>query len=260
MKAMKWVLYVLAAVVILLIIAAGIFLIAGNSLIKAGVKTGASAALKVAVDVNDVDFRPLRGSIGLSGLTIANPEGYALPTMLAIGNVGAAVEFRSLLSDTIVLDYVKLDNIHLNIEQKGLTTNLQDILNNLPKSEAEAQAEKPGKNIKIKTLELTNVSVTLKVLVPGKKGEVTMKLDPIKIENLGTDSPMSMASLTSKIIVALASGVAKQAGDLLPGDISGKLKESLGEAGTMLKDAGKGATDIGKSVGEGIKGIFKKKN
>ena len=261
MKAGKWVLYVVAGIVILLIIALGVFLLAGNSLIRAGIKSGASAAMKVPVDINNVDFKPFKGSIALGGLKIGNPEGYKLPTMLEMGSMGSAVEFRSLFSDTIVLDYVKLDNIHLTIEQKGLTTNLQEILNNLPKSEAEAQAKKPGKNIQIKTLELSNVSVTLKMLpLPGKTGTVTIKLDPIKMENLGTDKPMSMASLTSKILVALASGVAKQAGDLLPGDIGGKLKETIGGAGTMLKGAGQGATDIGKSVGEGIKGIFKKKN
>ncbi|OHB56872.1 MAG: hypothetical protein A2Y07_10895 [Planctomycetes bacterium GWF2_50_10] len=255
MKAAKIAGWVFGGIIALLIVLLVVFLVAGNLLIKTGIKSGASAAMKVPVDVNNVDFRMLRGSIELEGLRVANPEGYQLPTLLEMGKMKSAVKVGSLLKDTVVLDYVVLEDVHVTIEQKGLGTNLQQILDNLPKSEDEAktQEQKPGKKIQIKTLELTNLSVTMKLIpLPGKTGSVTIKLAPIKMENLGTDEPMTMATLSAKVLAAIATGVAKQAGDFLPGDLSGKMGETLGKTKDALTGAGKG-------IGEGVKGIFKRK-
>jgi hypothetical protein len=61
------------------------------------------------------------------------------------------------MSDTIKIDLIKLDNTKLTIEQKGLTNNLKEILDKLPKEgqkEPAPKTEKPGKNLTITRLEL----------------------------------------------------------------------------------------------------------
>jgi hypothetical protein len=72
--------------------------------------------------------------------------------------------------------------------------------------------------------------------------------------------------LSSKVMVAIASGVAEQGTGKLPEEITGSIKsglkgiknlggEALGEGGKVLKEG----VDIGKDVKEGIQGLFKQK-
>jgi hypothetical protein len=148
------------------------------------------------------------------------------------------------MSNTIKIKLVKLDNTKLTIEQKGLTNNLNEIVNKLPKEEKKAapKTEKPGKNLTVTKLEITNTNVKVKLLpVPGKSDTVSLKLDPIVMENLGTDKKLSVATLVGKVMSALAVGVTKQV---------------AGSTAELGKDAVKGTTEAGKGAVEGIKGLF----
>jgi hypothetical protein len=177
---------------------------------------------------------------------------------MKLGGADVKVSIGSLMSDKVEIDHIILDNIEVSIEQKGLSTNLNDILKSLPKSEENAPAPSepaaPGKKLYIKTLEINNVSVTAKLLpIPGKSSAVTFKIAPIKMTDLGSDNKLDMAALTGKILSAIAEGVAKQGTDLLPSDVTGSLKSGLGKTSEVMQDTGK-------KLGSGIMGIFKKKD
>jgi hypothetical protein len=257
---LKWVLNVIAAVIVLGIV---VFLVAGNQLLKIGITKGASSALKVQVELGSINLSVLGGSVGLKDLVVHNPQGYELPNLLKLGEGKVKVEIGSLMSDKVDIDYIILDNVEVTIEEKGLSTNLNDVLKSLPKSEEKAPSEPaaPGKKLYIKTLEINNVNVTAKLLpIPGKSSAVTFKIAPIKMNDLGSDNKMDMAALTSKILEAIAEGVAKQGADLLPSDVTGPIKSGLGKTGELLQGAGSTAGETGKKLGSGIMGIFKKKD
>ena len=84
------------------------------------------------------------------------------------------------------------------------------------------------------------------------------------MENLGSDDKLDTAKLTGKILVAIASGVAKQGAGVLPVDIIKTMKSTLDktiELGkTAAEEAGK-IIDTGKDVGteviEGFKDLLK---
>ena len=252
---LKWVLIVIAAVIVLGIV---VFLVAGNQLLKIGITKGASSALKVPVELGSINLSVLGGSVKLKDLVVSNPAGYELPTLMKLGGADVKVNIGSLMGDKVEIDHIILDNIEVSIEQKGLSTNLNDILKSLPKSTEQAPASSepatPGKKLYIKTLEINNVSVTAKLLpIPGKSSAVTFKIAPIKMTDLGSDTKLDMAALTSKILTAIAEGVAKQGTDLLPSDVTGSLKSGLGKTGEVMQDTGK-------KLGSGIMSIFKKKD
>ena len=220
------------------------------------------------VELGSINLSVLGGSVKLKDLVVHNPAGYELPILMKLGGADVKVKIGSLMSDKVDIDHIILDNIEVSIEQKGFSTNLNDILKSLPKSEEKAPSEPaaPGKKLHIKTLEINNIAVTAKLLpIPGKSSAVTFKIAPIKMTDLGSDNKLDMAALTGKILVAIAEGVAKQGTDLLPADVTGSLKSGLGSAGNLLKgvgsqtgDVGKGAIETGKKVGQSIFGIFKK--
>jgi hypothetical protein len=273
MKSTRKILYVVLIVVAVLIaavvVAVGLF---ANSALKLGIETAGTKALNVGVKVGAVDLSILGGSLGIENLVIDNPPGYQHKTLLELGKGRVAVDIGSLLGDTVNIKEIKLDGVNVTLEQRGISgNNLQDIIKSLPQGEGpEAQAkeaEPSGKKLRIGTLELTNVTVKVKLLpVPGKSDTVTLKLAPIVMKDLGSDNKMDVAKLSSKILLAIAEGVAEQGGGVLPADMTSAMKTTLGktmEMGKTAVDEGKkvidGGTDAGKKIIDGIGGLLKKK-
>lgn len=278
----KVLIYRIVGVVIILIavllVIIGIF---GGRAVKMGIETAGSKTLNVGVSVDDVDLSIFGGKIGMEGLVIDNPEGYKNEKFLQLRDGRVKVSIGSLLSDTVKIKEIKLDGIQLTLEQKGVTSNnLKDILNSLPKSEKEEDSkEGGGKNLVIDELDITDVTVKVKLLpIPGKEDTIPLKLMPIRMKDVGVGEDMDMAKLTGKILVAIAKGIAEAGTGILPEDMLGSITGQLEELGNLSKELlqeglkggekileeGAGileeGADLGKEITEGIGGLFKKKD
>ena len=253
---------------ILLIIIAVVLAIwmIGENLVKVGVETAATKTLGVDVSVKDIDLSLFKGQLGMQGLVVCNPSGYDLKNLLELNKGNIQVTLKSLMQDTVKIDEIKLDGINLVLEQKGMTNNLQEILNNL-KTETQPQpvekGEKKGKNLEITNLEITNVKVSVKLIpIPGQTQTVDLTLSPIKMQNLGTDQKMDTGVLASKILVAITEGIAKEGAGVLPAGMVSGLSDAM-KSGTAVIEKGKELLETGKETGkeitEGLKGIFQKK-
>jgi hypothetical protein len=243
-SAKKTITYVVVSIVVILLVLIVGFSIFGAGMIKSVVEKTASSTLGVPVTIKSIDLSILRGKVEIKGLVVNNPPGYANETLLELGDGVVNLDIGSLMSDTIKIQLVKLDNTKLTIEQKGLTNNLNEIVNKLPKEEKEAapKTEKPGKNLIVTKLEITNTNVRVKLLpISGKSDTLSLKLDPIVMENLGTDKKLSVATLVGKVMGALAVGVTKQV---------------AGSTAELGKSAVKNTTEAGKNAVDGIKGLF----
>jgi len=261
MKSVKKVLtYVLAAIVVLIIVLIVGLSLFGGSMIKNTIEQVASNTLGVPVTIKSLNLSILSGKAEIKGLVVKNPPGYANPTLLELGDGTVSLDIGSVMSDTIKIKLVKFDNTVLTIEQKGLTSNLKEVMDKLPKDDQKAPAaktEKAGKNVNVTKLEITNTNVRVKLLpIPGKSDTVSLKLDPIVMENLGTDKKLNVASLVGKVMGALVVGVAKQGAGVLPDDMVKGIGSTLGGAAEIGKGAIKGTTEAGKNAVEGIKGIL----
>ena len=256
---------VLCVLLLLIVLIVG-FQLFGNSLIRVGVEKAATGALGVPVTVKHIGLSILGGKVKIQGLVVKNPPGYANETLLELGEGVVKLNIGSLMSNTVKVKLIKLDGTKLTIEQKGLTNNLKEVLDKLPKEgkEAAPKTEKPGKNLNINKLEITNTNVRVKLLpIPGKSDTISLKLDPIVMENLGTDKKLNMGTLVAKILGAMATGVAKQGAGLLPDDMVkgiGSALDKTAELGKAAAQEGQKAlektTSAGKDVVEGVKGFF----
>jgi hypothetical protein len=255
-KALKSILIVVVAVLLIII---GVLFLIGDSLIKIGIEKGGTMALGVPVKVGSVHLSVLRGMVTINGLKVANPPGYKNEYLLELNKGKVHVGLGSLLSDTIHIKKINLDGTKLAIEQKGLTSNIKDLLNAMPQQPKKPEEKKgPGKKLVVDHLEITNTEAKLAVIVGGGAG-ANLKLAPIKMENLGADSPLSVAELTSKIFVALIQGVAQQATGILPDDVVSGMKGGLNKITELGGEGGKKVMEEGSKVMEGIKGLFKPK-
>lgn len=261
-KILKSALVVLA--VILVVLAAGFFLI-GDYLITAGVENGGSAALGVPVKVSGVHLSVLRGVVTIDDLQVANPPGYKNEYMLELGHGKVEVDIRSLLSDTVHIRQINLDGINLAIEQKMLSSNVKDLLGGMKvkgksagANKPEAQAKEPGKKLVVDQLDITNTEARL-VATMGASGGTNVKLSPIRMSNLGSNRPLSVAELTTKVFAAIIDGVTRQGAGLLPEDVVSGMKGELGKIPELGGEQGRKIIEEGTKAIEGIKGLFKPK-
>lgn len=267
----KKILSITAAVIVILIVAVIVFVnLYGDRALKYGIETVGTQTLQVPVHVEDLSLAILAGKLNVDQLAIENPEGYQHPLFLEADRTFMALNTSSLLSDTIEFQQITLDGLTVVLEQKGLTTNVQDILNNLPKAEEPAPEEKPeaeaaGKNVLVKELEITNVNVKVSLLPGvGRATALSFKLAPIRMTDLGTTDKMTAARLVKEIIAAIAVGIAEQGKGLIPTDVLDTVTKGLAEsllttgeeAIKGIEEAGKGILEQGKGIGEEAKGLF----
>ena len=275
LRILRYCLAAFLAIILIALIAVGLF---ANSALRTAIETAGTKALNVGVSVNKVDLSILRGRLGLENLMINNPPGYKHEKLLELSRAEITVNTRSLLSDTVKIKDIKLDGVKVVLEQRGISgNNLQDIIKELPKKDDEP-SEPTGKKLHINSLEITNTEVNVKLLpVPGKVDTIPLKLDTIKLTDLGNDNDLDAVALTRTILLAIAGGIAKQGADILPTEMLGSLVSELKNVrvlpGVMLDtgskildagtDIGKKATgaveDAGKGITDGLKGIIKPK-
>ncbi len=218
----------------------------GNRALKLAVETAGTKTLNVGVTVEDVSFSILNGTFRLKNLVIRNPSGFQTPSLIEMDLLEVKADMASFLRPTVNLKTIQLDALGLTVEQKGLSNNLQEVLDHVsasrPKAPSEPKQPSEGKQVLVDVLEITNTSVQVKLLpIPGQAKDLSLKLTPIRMENLSSGKPITIVELTAKILAAIVEGLNQQAGDILPAEIAGPLKSFL-STGDIL-NTGKEALD-----------------
>jgi hypothetical protein len=250
MKSSKKILTTVLSAVALLIIAILVFVdLFADRAVKLGIETAATKALSVGVDVNDVDLAITRGILEVSGLVVSNPPGYQHRKLLDLRRAKVTAEAKSFLGDQIRIKKIKIEDVAVTLEQRGLSNNLQDVINAIPKAQQTEPAGAEGRKLRIDSLEIYGIKVQAKLLpVPGKMDTITLELPPIKMTNLGSDKKLDTVALSAEIFLAIANGVVKQGVGKLPQEMIQTMSSTLG----MTLKIGKDLIEGGKVLGEGV--------
>jgi hypothetical protein len=259
---------IILVIVFLLLVGIVIFSITVDGAVRTAVEYGGKKTMQVEVYCGDADVSFLTGGLKLRNIDVNNPPGYNHKYLLKLKSGDISVNAGSLFSDTVEIKDLKLDGMELVIEQKVLTNNLQEVLENIKSSSADSKSKTSGKNLLIENLEITGITVKVKVLpVPGQIDTIPLKLSPIKMKNLGSDSKLDIAELSAKIMLAIAVGIAEQGVGVLPKELLDGLGSTLGtvmETGGQILGTGqeigedviKGVGEAGKNITEGLTEIF----
>lgn len=277
---------------VIIVIAAGLLIIGSmtGGMVKKAVESAGSNALKVPVTLGGAELQILAGKVKLDDLVIANPEGYQNPTMLEAGKIFVDADLMSFTGDKARIEKIELDKITVTVEQKQLSNNIKDIMNNLPKKdkpEPEPDQPKDEKKVQVDELVISNTKVRVKLLpLPGKSDTVEFSLPTITMNDIGKDEDVSIKDLAAKLVAKISSAIATHGAGQLPGEMVKAISGSVSEYGSaFLKtgtdvmqkgmdtgveagkkalegagDIGKGAGDVGKDAmektGDAIKGMF----
>lgn len=261
---------VLGAGLILIVVAVVAVNLFADYAVRVGIETAATKTLNVGVSVSNVDLSIMDGKLTLQNLLIDNPPGYRHDKLLELKSAKIEVDVKSLLSDVVNIKEIKLDGVNVVLEQRGISgNNLQDVIAAIHSGSKDGQTS--GKKLHIDNLEMSNVTVQMKLLpMPGKVDTVTLNLSPIRMTNLGGDNKLDTAALSGKILLAIAHGVAKQGVGVLPKDIVDTMTSTLGKTIDLSKgiiegregigeEIIKSTEDIGKGITEGLKSLLKPK-
>ncbi len=228
-----------------IVVVVGLLHSMGDRALKMAVETGGTKALNVGVSVNKASFSLLRGRLLLKNLAIRNPAGYQTPSLFEMDRLEIEADLPSFLGKTVHVKKIFIDAANLTVEQKGLSNNLQEVLDHVSNSRTKPTDPKQsseGKEVLVDDLDITNTKVQVKLLpIPGRAEDLSITLTPIQIQNLSSEKPITVAELVVRILGAVADGLARQGGHVLPGEITGPLKSVL-DAGGIL-ESGKQVLD-----------------
>jgi hypothetical protein len=242
MKKVIRILVVLLVVLILAVVAGGFFL---GSVVKKGVETVGPKVAKVEIKLDSASLSPLSGHGALKGLFVGNPAGFDSPFAIKAGEISVAMQSKSVLSDKIVVNSVRIIAPEITIHgAKG--DNLQKILENLGASTGgsttnkTAKPEQGGKKLQVDDFIIKDAK--LRVVLPVVGSTPAVPMPEIHLTDLGKGADgITPAELTGKVLNAI-------------------LTDAIAVAPQAIKaatDLGKGVIDGGKKVLEGIKNPFK---
>jgi hypothetical protein len=257
------VLFTIIVIVVIAILTAPFFI---DGILKVAIEKAGSQQLGVGVSVKKVRLSIFNGSIAISGLKIKNPAGYQYENMLEVASISAKADTGSLFSDVVEVKQIDINDIAVVIEQKGLASNLSEVLKNT-KDDSEAKTEtKPvegkGKNIHITSLDIANIGVTAKLLpIPGKADSVKLKIAKLHLSDIG-GKKTSLGEVTGKIFKAISAAIASQGAGIIPDNMVGSINDSLESIGKTGEEILKTGEQAGKEIEKAtdqLKGLFEKK-
>ena len=264
---MKTILKVALVLVLLLVILVATIPFWINPFARKAIETGGSEALGVKTTLAEISIG-FSGTCDLSGLNIANPEGYETAHFMNLGSGAVAVDLQTIQNDVIEIPKFELTGLDLNLEKGSGQANYEKILENLSKlstGEEQPKEEEPGKTFVIKEIVIKDVKVTAKMA--GLT--VPMKIDEMRLENVGSEGEgVDMKELIALIVSGVLKGVAEEGTGVLPEGISSGLKDGLkslkglgvhGEAAAkLIEDAGVDTTEGLDKAGDKLKGLYGK--
>jgi hypothetical protein len=258
----KIILRIVIGLVVLLIAAVlvvGLFL---DGIVKRGVETVGPKLTKVDIKLHKVGLSLFSGSGKIDGLVVGNPEGFKTPQAIIVGSPSLALSPGSLLSDKIVIKYIKVEAPEITLETGAGGSNLKRILANLDETTggggnnasaaAKPKEAAPGKKLEVDDFLLTGAKLHLSLTGVGS---ATVPLPEIHLTGLGKgDAGITGAELTKRVLAAIEQAAAKTAADSSGAIAKGAASAVKGLTGGTNNPVGDAASKLGKGVGD----LFKK--
>ena len=254
---MKKFLIIIGIILVVLIAAVLLFL---GSIIKTSVTTIGPKVAGVPIELERVSVNPFTGTVRLKGLVVGNPEGFKTPSAMELGEFKVKVDLKSVLSDTIVIKEILINEPGITYERALRGSNLSRIQDNLsagggekqtpaaPAAETADAEAKPAKKVIIEDFQINGAKV--KISITGAGGyAATLPLPTIHMTDIGKDKG---GAKPVDAVKQICSEVFSSVGNVVTsaGNIAGDAVKNVGDA---TKDAAKGVTDATKDAASSIK-------
>lgn len=221
-----------------------------------------TSVLGAKTSVGGAHIALLGGTSSVSGLRVAQPEGFGEGDMLSLDRTSVTVRLPALLGERIEIDEVALKGLAVALVSKDGKINLQAVADNVQKSmsdttEKPAPAkEKPGKEVLIRKLVVSDIDVTatgMGMTVTGNP--VKVRIPNITLENVSsTNAEESITSeITSQVLQSVVAGVLKSNVEGLSDTALAGLNAAGGTLSTAIEKFGETAKETAAKLAESLK-------
>ncbi len=230
MKATKIIVSILVALLVVIAIAVYIGLRNLDTLVEAAIESVGPTVTKTDVQVDGVRLELTEGRGTISGLMIANPEGYSDQPIFRVGEVVLDIRPGSITEDVVIIEEIRIDGAQLNAEHREMTrVNLKTMLNQMrPESQEEppkSTTASPDIRFMVEKLSFVNAGLSLN---SDELGSRELTLRDINLENLGDKQEgLSPAQLTRAILNPLLQQARQRVEQEIRSEAEGALKEEL---------------------------------
>jgi hypothetical protein len=149
----------------------------------------------------------------ISGLKIANPDGYNTDSALNLKVLSLDLDLSSLSGSPLVLEKLVIDSLEGNLELRNGSTNLSEIVENIQADDGEAEKKteetESGEPLKlsINKLLISNAKIT----VTDNDVTEVKTLPTISLSGIGGENGGSPAQISGVIVSTLVSEILKEA-------------------------------------------------
>ena len=239
-------------IVLLVIAGAGLYFFA-DTVLKVAIERGGSslAETDVAVESLDVAVTESEGSINITGLTIANPQGFSDSVLLSLQGINLVIDIERSSLSVLVIEELRVDNPQITYELGSGGNNMDKLMENIERNEG-GSSSGSGSGMApryiIDQLIVTPGEVTIQL---GSGKIASASLPEINLTDIGADSGGVTAGELGEIIMSQINvGVTTQ---VTVGALANVIGGGIGAVGGTVGDTGKA---VGESIGGAIKGIF----
>ena len=205
-KAAKVVLIGAGLLLVLVGVVIVLSLLQAHTVWKPGLEKTLSHALQTEVTVESLTVSLLNHVVEVRGLVIPNPEGFREGPAMTFDRILIDYDPTSLLMGTMQVKQMTLEGTELHIRHElrdGI--NLRRLAKNAARLGEQPDADAPegaGRRFVIRELRCEETDVDLSAnMIPGASVSVT--IEPFKLENVGSEDPVTTAELSVVVIRSL---------------------------------------------------------
>lgn len=231
MKAFKLLLGLLAIVVVLAVGALIYVVSNAGDLVERVVESEGPKLTRTDVTLGSADIELRKGRGELTDLAVANPEGYSAANALHAETLALQIEPRSVMDDVVVINEVLVQGVTITAEQKGLTTNLQELLKSVQQATAgpEASQEEGASDLRLMVERVLFSGNQLKILTE-EHGEYEVELPRLELSDLGSkEQGLTPAQLGKAVLEPVLAQARQAAQERLEGELQDRAEEKLKE-------------------------------
>jgi hypothetical protein len=216
----------LKAVAGFVVVLAGAFIVLSftiDGIVKSAIEEDGRELFQTTVDVSNVNISMWNGTSEIYGFTISNPDQFSDQPAIELDEIQLKIDLTSMLSDTILIENIRITGARLLFEQEGFGINLRSLNQNMDLS-----ADEDDTILVIEQLVVENATVQVSSTIDRER-TVEANIENIEMEGIGRDGNNTLKQSMQQILEPLIERAIQEAmtGGLLQ-QLENRFKELLG--------------------------------
>ncbi len=214
---MKGLVKVVVVIAVAVIVAVGILWLNLDRIVKTRVERDLATALQTTATIDKLRLNPLRGTLEMQSVTIANPPGFTAPNLLTTQRIQLQVKPLSLLAKTLQITQLTVQNTEVTFEQQQLRNNLVVATSKL--EDAQTQKDRGDRRFQIDAVTIRRTTAHVSASLLGQKSaELAIDLPDISLQNVTSENVngMVMSELIRTLFTRILNAILQEGTSKLP--------------------------------------------